>query len=101
MHWGLEYAPVPDQRETYLADALRQAAVSLIVGAHPHVADQGLAALAGGEALLAYSLGNFLFDQPSSRASGAVLEVRFFPQGTFFARRIPIPNFYDRALGLR
>jgi poly-gamma-glutamate synthesis protein (capsule biosynthesis protein) len=101
MHWGLEYAPVPDQRETYLADALRQAAVSLIVGAHPHVADRGLAALAGGEALLAYSLGNFLFDQPSSRASGAVLEVRFFPQGTFFARRIPIPNFYDRALGLR
>ena len=101
MHWGLEYGRIPDAREGYLADALRQAAVSLIVGAHPHVAGEGPAALAGGEALLAYSLGNFLFDQPGSRASGAVLEVRFFPQGTFFARQIAIPNFYDRALGMR
>ena len=62
---------------------------------------QGLKALAGGESLLAYSLGNFLFDQPGPQSSGAVLEVRFFPQGTFFARLIPIPNFYDRALSMR
>ena len=75
--------------------------MSLIVGAHPHVASDRLAALAGGETLLAYSLGNFLFDQPGSRVSGAILEVRFFPQGTFFARLVPIPNLYDRALGLR
>jgi AmmeMemoRadiSam system protein B len=101
MHWGLEYAGIPDEREDHLIDALRQAAVSLIVGAHPHVASERLQALAGGESLLAYSLGNFLFDQPGAESSGAVLEVRFFPQGTFFARLIPIPNFYDRALSLR
>ena len=74
--------------------------MSLIVGAHPHVAGKGLEALAGGTSLLAYSLGNFLFDQPGSRASGAVLELRFFPQGTFFARQVAIPNFYERALGI-
>lgn len=101
MHWGMEYGRIPDEREDQLADRLRQAAVSLIVGAHPHVASDRLVALAGGEALLAYSLGNFLFDQPADRSSGAVLEVRFFPQGTFFARLIPIPNLYDRALGMR
>jgi poly-gamma-glutamate synthesis protein (capsule biosynthesis protein) len=101
MHWGIEYDRIPDEREHHLADRLRQAAVSLVVGAHPHVASDRLVALAGGEALLAYSLGNFLFDQPGDRSSGAVLEVRFFPQGTFFARLIPIPNLYDRALGMR
>ncbi len=101
MHWGMEYGRIPDEREDYLADALRQAAVSLIVGAHPHVAGEGLEALGGGTSLLAYSLGNFLFDQPGSRASGVVLELRFFPQGTFFARQVPIPNFYERALRLR
>lgn len=101
MHWGTEYAPTPGAREDHLADALRRAAVSLVVGAHPHVASDRLAALAGGETLLAYSLGNFLFDQPGARASGAILEVRFFPQGTFFARLVPIPNVYDRALGMR
>jgi poly-gamma-glutamate synthesis protein (capsule biosynthesis protein) len=101
MHWGAEYARIPGEREDDLIDALRQAAVSLIVGAHPHVASERLQALAGGESLLAYSLGNFLFDQPGPQSSGAVLEVRFFPQGTFFARLIPIPNFYDRALQLR
>ena len=101
MHWGMEYGKIPDEREDHLIDALRQAAVSLIVGAHPHVASERLKALAGGELLLAYSLGNFLFDQPGAQSTGAVLEVRFFPQGTFFARQIPIPNFYDRALEMR
>jgi len=101
MHWGREYETAAGPREERLADALRRAAVSLIVGAHPHVASHRLEALAGGESLLAYSLGNFLFDQPGNEVSGAVLEVRFFPQGTFFARLIPIPNFYARALALR
>lgn len=101
MHWGREYARTPDEREDYLIDALRRAAVSLIVGAHPHVASERLVALAGGESLLAYSVGNFLFDQPGARSSGAVLEVRFFPQGTFFARLIPIPSFYGRTLLMR
>ena len=101
MHWGTEYEAEPGTRERLLVDALRQAAVGLIVGAHPHVASDRLEALAGGEALLAYSLGNFLFDQPGTNPSGAVLEVRFFPQGTFFARLVPIPNFYDRGLSMR
>ncbi|MET0688618.1 MAG: AmmeMemoRadiSam system protein B [Methyloceanibacter sp.] len=99
VHWGREYQPAPDERQTQLAGALRQKGVSLIVGAHPHQAYPRIEALAGGETAVAYSLGNFLFDQFSDRASGAILEVRFFPQGTFFARLVPMPNFYGAAHG--
>jgi len=96
LHWGTEWETAPGARELALADALRERAVSLIVGAHPHRASSGVVALAGGEAQLAYSLGNFVFDQTGERATGAVLELRVFPHGTFFTRLIPIPNFYDR-----
>jgi poly-gamma-glutamate synthesis protein (capsule biosynthesis protein) len=99
LHWGREYQPAPDARQTELAGRLRQSGVSLIAGAHPHQAYQRVEALAGGETAVAYSLGNFLFDQFSDRASGAILEVRFFPQGTFFARLVPMPNFYEAAHG--
>ena len=99
LHWGREYQPAPDARQTELAGALRQSGVALIVGAHPHQAYPRIEALAGGETAVAYSLGNFLFDQFSDRASGAILEVRFFPQGTFFARLVKMPNFYEAAHG--
>jgi poly-gamma-glutamate synthesis protein (capsule biosynthesis protein) len=101
LHWGREYEVAPGEREASLADALRRAAVSLIVGAHPHRASERLIVLGGGETLLAYSLGNLLFDQLGAKSTGTVLELRFFPQGTFFARLIPIPNFYARALSMR
>ncbi|MGE5260141.1 MAG: AmmeMemoRadiSam system protein B [Actinomycetota bacterium] len=97
VHWGTEYQAFPDKRQLALADALRRAGISLIVGAHPHRADTEIQVLAGGQTAVAYSLGNFLFDQRSDRSSGAILEVRFFPQGTFFARLVTIPNFYDVA----
>jgi poly-gamma-glutamate synthesis protein (capsule biosynthesis protein) len=98
LHWGVEYSDVPAARERALADALRRQAVSLIVGAHPHRAGEGIEALAGGEAQLVYSLGNFLFDQRDERVSGGLLELRAFEQGTFFTRLIPLPNFYRDAL---
>ena len=99
LHWGREYQPAPDERQTKLAGGLRQSGVALIVGAHPHQANPRIEALAGGETAVAYSLGNFLFDQFSHRASGAILEVRVFPQGTFFARLVKMPNFYEAAHG--
>jgi AmmeMemoRadiSam system protein B len=97
LHWGTEFQTAPDPRQIALADDLRRAGVSLIVGAHPHRVLSDLEALAGGQSLVAYSLGNFLFDQSDDRASGSILEVRLFPQGTFFARLVPIPNLYHMA----
>jgi AmmeMemoRadiSam system protein B len=94
LHWGREYRSDPDHRQIALADDLRRNGVSLIIGAHSHRALPHLDALAGGQAAVAYSLGNFLFDQSEDRVSGSILELRLFPQGTFFARLVPMPNFY-------
>ncbi|MDN2565924.1 AmmeMemoRadiSam system protein B [Aquibium sp. A9E412] len=99
IHWGREYVAVPGPRERLLADRLRLAGAGAIVGAHPHVASDGPVALAGGETLLHHSLGNFLFDQTAETSSGALIEIRVFAQGTFFARRVDLPVLFDRAAG--
>lgn len=99
VHWGREYVPAPSRRETDLAEAMRLRGATVIAGAHPHVASDGLAALAGGEAIMAYSLGNMIFDQSSDRASGRLLELRVFEQGTVFARLVDLPNLFDLARG--
>jgi len=95
VHWGREYIAEPSEREEMLADEMRLRSVSAIIGAHPHVASAGVIALGGGDVAEVYSLGNFLFDQSASRASGALVEMRVFEQGTIFMRNIPLPNFFD------
>jgi poly-gamma-glutamate synthesis protein (capsule biosynthesis protein) len=97
VHWGREYVAEPSAREIDLADAMRLRGVSLIAGGHPHVASGAVLPLGGGDAAEVYSLGNFLFDQSADRASGAMLEVRVFAQGTMFARLIALPNYFDMA----
>jgi poly-gamma-glutamate capsule biosynthesis protein CapA/YwtB (metallophosphatase superfamily) len=96
VHWGREWITAPGPRETALAGEMTRRGVGLIAGAHPHKASKGLEAIAGGDTLLAYSLGNFLFDQTSTRgASSAMLELTVFPQGTVFTRRLPLPNLFE------
>jgi AmmeMemoRadiSam system protein B len=97
VHWGLEYDPAPTPRELALAEAMRQRGVAAIIGAHPHVASGGIVALGGGDVAMAYSLGNFLFDQRDEVASGAVVELWVFPQGTVFLRQLPLPNLFEVA----
>jgi AmmeMemoRadiSam system protein B len=97
VHWGREYVDQPSEREMMLAEEMRLRSVTAIIGAHPHVASGRLDALAGGDVLQHYSLGNFLFDQSAERASGNLLELRVFEQGTVFGRLIPLPNLFDLA----
>ena len=97
VHWGREYETLPSARETALAEEMRLRGVAVIAGAHPHLADGRLATLGGGETLMAYSLGNFLFDQTAATASGTLLELRVFAQGTVFARLVELPNLFDLA----
>jgi poly-gamma-glutamate synthesis protein (capsule biosynthesis protein) len=61
IHWGGEYQAAPSARQQALAEALAEAGADVIVGHGPHVL-QRVAWV--GETLVAYSLGNFLFDQP-------------------------------------
>ena len=97
VHWGREYETAPSARETALAEAMRLRGVTVIAGAHPHLADGRLTTLGGGETVMAYSLGNFLFDQTAATASGSLLELRVFAQGTVFARLVALPNLFDLA----
>ena len=79
--WGVEYTadPIASQRE---AAAIAVAAgASLVIGNHPHWV-QAVEVLSGattGDALVVYSLGNFVFDQSWSvpTTQGMVLEAGF------------------------
>ena len=58
IHWGTEYYGANDLQKK-LATALHKGGADLVIGAHPHVLQkiQNL-----GKTLVAYSLGNYLFD---------------------------------------
>ena len=60
VHWGDEYSFYPSKRQIKLAHQLIECGVTLVLGHHPHVI-QGIEFKDG--ALVAYSLGNFIFDQ--------------------------------------
>jgi poly-gamma-glutamate capsule biosynthesis protein CapA/YwtB (metallophosphatase superfamily) len=66
-HWGHERSTRPDEHQHELARIALEAGADLVLGHHPHVL-QGLqlfppAAPGRGPRLVAYSLGNFVFDQ--------------------------------------
>jgi poly-gamma-glutamate synthesis protein (capsule biosynthesis protein) len=95
VHWGVEYNTTATDKEYDAASQLLDCGVSGIIGAHSHKASAGVEFLRGGAQQMTFSLGNLLFDQNGTVASGAVLELRVFEQGTFATRLIPIPNLYD------
>ncbi len=59
LHWGGESMAYPSSEQKRLAHKLVDAGADVIVGHHPHVI-QGVESYEG--AVIAYSLGNFLFD---------------------------------------
>lgn len=61
LHWGDEYIDYPEEKQIVLAHELIDAGASLIIGHHPHVL-QGIEHYRNG--VIAYSLGNFVFDKP-------------------------------------
>ncbi|HWN20716.1 MAG TPA: CapA family protein [Gaiellaceae bacterium] len=71
-HWGTELATTPDARQRSFAEAALGAGASVVLGAHPHVL-QPLERR--GRRLVAWSLGNFVFDafSPGTTASGILL----------------------------
>ncbi len=78
LHWGDEYVPEPAPYQRELAHRLVEGGANLILGHHPHVL-QPIEEYRG--ALIAYSLGNFIFDQRwgSEVETGAILEVVLSP----------------------
>jgi gamma-polyglutamate biosynthesis protein CapA len=65
-HWGEEYQTESHPRERAIAHALIDAGADLIIGHHPHVVQEVEQYKNG---FIAYSLGNFVFDQEFSKAT--------------------------------
>jgi poly-gamma-glutamate synthesis protein (capsule biosynthesis protein) len=59
-HWGVEYASKPTREQVEIAHRMIDAGADLVVGSHPHVV-QPLETYH--DRWIAYSLGNFIFDQ--------------------------------------
>jgi poly-gamma-glutamate synthesis protein (capsule biosynthesis protein) len=98
LHWGVEFTRGPGPRELAIASRLAGKGVELIIGSHPHRAG----ALTGDRRqCLAFSLGNFIFDQRRPGVSGSLLEVIFYPQGTYFLRHHPLGNLYEEDFSAR
>ncbi len=95
IHWGREYTAAAGDREHKIATFLEERGVELIVGNHSHRAGH---LVCDRRACRIYSLGNFFFDQRRKKVSGALLEVIFFPQGTYFLRLHDVGNLYEELL---
>ncbi|HYP39097.1 MAG TPA: CapA family protein [Chloroflexia bacterium] len=93
MHWGAEYTVQPVRGQQRIAEVASQAGADLVVGAHPHVA-QGMAVktYSGRETLVAWSLGNALFDQEArlETRQGLALDCIVDRKGIKSARLIPL-----------
>ncbi|MDR2286814.1 MAG: CapA family protein, partial [Prevotellaceae bacterium] len=79
MHWGDEYQRYPNEEQKRLTDMFFLNGVNLVIGAHPHVIqsmEKRYSANGRCDKLVAYSLGNFVSNQPFlDTDGGAILKV--------------------------
>jgi poly-gamma-glutamate capsule biosynthesis protein CapA/YwtB (metallophosphatase superfamily) len=86
-HWGIEKMPYETADQAELARVAADAGAQLVIGAHPHVLQPLRRA---GAALVAYSLGNFVFGAHSSdTAATGVLVTDLSAEGVTGARWRP------------
>ncbi len=99
-HWGVEYQNRPSARQKLLARVAAKAGADLVLGHHPHVLQgveilpRGDKAARGRKTVVAYSLGNFLFDAPSRWAKetrdSAIFRCTFDKTGVRSAEFVPM-----------
>ena len=87
-HFGEEYEQAPNARQRELGRLAIDAGARVVIGHHPHVVEN-IEEYGGG--VIAYSLGNFIFDQNFSPETmeGLMLKVEF--EEDRIAAVIPIP----------
>lgn len=88
-HWGTEYQAAHDRDQEDIAHKTIDAGADLVVGSHPHVVQEFEHYKNG---WIAYSLGNFVFDQYFSKEtmSGDILEIDTEGKTITGAKTIPI-----------
>ena len=83
-HWGIERATFESAEQRVLAQAAAAAGAQLVIGAHPHVLQP---LRREGAALVAYSLGNFVFGAGSTDTTATgILEAGLTADGVASAR---------------
>lgn len=92
VHWGGEYRTWPGDAQRETAERLAEAGFDLVLGHHPHVIQPVMRI---GNCWIAFSQGNFIFDQNFSRSTQAGLVIRATPGG------IPPELHYSVARGYR
>lgn len=96
MHWGEEYETRANENQKAVARAFIDAGADLVIGHHPHVVQEVEeyvpATNANRIGYIAYSLGNFVFDQNFSEETrkGLMLEVEVRSGKIEAVREIPI-----------
>jgi poly-gamma-glutamate synthesis protein (capsule biosynthesis protein) len=83
-HWGIERQTLETARQRELADVAVRAGAQVVVGAHPHTLQP---VRRQGGAIVAYSLGNFVFgaESPETSSTG-ILELDLTAEGVAKAR---------------
>jgi poly-gamma-glutamate capsule biosynthesis protein CapA/YwtB (metallophosphatase superfamily) len=78
-HWGIERQTLETARQRELADFAVRAGAQVVIGAHPHTLQP---VRRQGAAIVAYSLGNFVFDavSPETTTTG-ILELGLTAEG--------------------
>jgi poly-gamma-glutamate synthesis protein (capsule biosynthesis protein) len=87
-HWGTELHPEPDARQRQFAAAALGAGAQVVLGAHPHVL--GRVDRPRPHALVAWTLGNFVFPSSGDRARTAILRVLLDREGVRGQRLLPV-----------
>jgi len=97
LHWGEEYQLQPNPGQKELARAMLQAGAGLVLGHHPHVVQQIEITQLEGEQdqsraqLVAYSLGNFAFDQGwEETGQGLALRIYIDKRGLRAVQALPV-----------
>ncbi|PIR57938.1 MAG: hypothetical protein COU71_01305 [Parcubacteria group bacterium CG10_big_fil_rev_8_21_14_0_10_38_31] len=95
-HFGNEYETVPNSRQERFARLAIDSGANIVVGHHPHVV-QKIELYNGG--LIAYSLGNFIFDQNFSEETmeGALLNVVFKGRDivSIYKKKVKLNKFFQ------
>jgi poly-gamma-glutamate synthesis protein (capsule biosynthesis protein) len=87
LHWGIEGTTSSSARQKTLARKFIDAGADVIIGAHPHRL-QPVEKYHG--KTIAYSLGNFVFDNPSvGSCKTGILEIKIEPNGSQIYKLIP------------
>ncbi len=106
-HWGEENQHRPTAREKFLARDMVEAGAMAVLGAHPHVLQpwEKLVTTGGREALVVYSLGNFISNQPAEAQKTGIVALLDVTRGDDGRTRLSaagfVPTFVDMSRGHR